>query len=283
MDLQADLAEPAVELLGRLAPNGVAVEMLNESVRVRAWLPEDEALPDRRRQLDEGLWHLGQIQPFPIPQFKLIEEEPWEVAWKKHYQPLEIGERLQILPSWMKQERGTRIPIYLEPGMAFGTGAHTTTRHCLEALELLVTKGDSVADLGCGSGILAIAAARLGAGEVVALDTDPQAVQLARENVLRNGVAERVRVVHGSMLELEGTSSKQLIVANIQASALEDFIQAGISHHLASGGRVVMSGILEDQLDSLVEKGNMHDLQVEQIIACVDWRSVVFELRSSCR
>jgi ribosomal protein L11 methyltransferase len=282
MDLQADLAEPAVKLLGRLAPNGVAVEMLDENVRVRAWLPDDGALPDRRRQLDEGLWHLRQIQPFPIPEYRLVEEEPWEVAWKELYQPLEIGERLQILPSWMKQEGGTRIPIYLEPGMAFGTGAHTTTRHCLEALELLVRKGDSVADLGCGSGILAIAAARLGAGEVVALDTDPQAVRLARENVLRNEVAGRVSVVHGSMAELEGASSKQLIVANIQASVLEDFIQTGISHYLTSGGRVVMSGILEDQLDSLVEKGNTDDLQVERVMETGDWRSVVFELRS-CR
>jgi ribosomal protein L11 methyltransferase len=282
MDLQADLAEPAVKLLGRLAPNGVAVEMLDENVRVRAWLPDDGALPDRRRQLDEGLWHLRQIQPFPIPEYRLVEEEPWEVAWKELYQPLEIGERLQILPSWMKQEGGTRIPIYLEPGMAFGTGAHTTTRHCLEALELLVRKGDSVADLGCGSGILAIAAARLGAGEGVALDTDPQAVRLARENVLRNEVAGRVSVVHGSMAELEGASSKQLIVANIQASVLEDFIQTGISHYLTSGGRVVMSGILEDQLDSLVEKGNTDDLQVERVMETGDWRSVVFELRS-CR
>ena len=282
MDLQADLAEPAVELLGRLAPDGVAVEMLDENVRVRAWLPDDDALLDRRRQLDEGLWHLSQIQPFPVPEFRLVEEEHWEVSWKEHYQPLEIGERLQILPSWMKQASGTRIPILLEPGMAFGTGAHTTTRHCLEALELLVAKGDSVADLGCGSGILAIAAARLGAGEVVALDTDAQAVQLARENVLRNEVEGRVRVVHGSMDELKGASSKQLIVANIQASVLEDFIQTGISHLLTSGGRVVMSGMLEDQLDSLVEKGNMDDLKVERIMETGEWRSVVFELRS-CR
>ncbi|MFQ5924321.1 MAG: 50S ribosomal protein L11 methyltransferase [Anaerolineales bacterium] len=282
LDLQADLAEPASELLGRVAPSGVAVEMLDESVRVRAWLPDDEALPDRRRQLDEGLWHLGQIQPFPIPEFKLVEEQPWEVAWKEHYQPLEIGERLQILPSWMKQERGTRIPIYLQPGMAFGTGAHTTTRHCLEALELLVTQGASVADLGCGSGILAIAAALLGASEVAALDTDQQAVQLARKNVLRNQLAERVRVVHGSIAELEGASSKgsfELIVANIRASVLEDFIQTGTSHHLTSGGRVVMSGILEDQLDSLVKKGKMDDLQVERIMATGDWRSLVFSKR----
>ena len=279
MDLQADLAEPAAELLGRLAPNGVAVEMLDENVRVRAWLPDDGTLPDRRRQLDEGLWHLGQIQPFPTPEFKLVEEEPWEVVWKEHYQPLEIGERLQILPSWTKQVNGSRIPIYLQPGMAFGTGAHTTTRHCLEALELIVTEGDSVADLGCGSGILAIAAGRLGAGEVVALDIDQQAVRLARENVMRNHLAGRVRVVHGSMAELEDASPKQLILANIRASVLEDFIRTGISHHLRSGGHVVMSGILEDQLDSLVEMGKIENLQVERIIATRKWRSVIFSKR----
>lgn len=282
MELQADLAEPAAELLGRVAPNGAAIEMLEGSVRVRAWLPDDEALPGRRRQLDEGLWHLGQIQPFPKPNFKFVEEQPWEVAWKEHYQPLEIGERLQILPSWMKQTSSARIPIYLEPGMAFGTGAHTTTRHCLEALEQLVKEGHLVADLGCGSGILAIAAARLGAGEVVALDLDPNAVQLAGENAKRNGVADRIRVLQGSISALEQLDLKsgfQLIVANIRASVLEDFIQAGISHYLMAGGQLVMSGILQDQLDSLVEKGKLADLEMERVLATSDWRTVVFSKR----
>jgi len=282
LELQADLAEPAAELLGRVAPNGAAIEMLEGSVRVRAWLPDDEALPGRRRQLDEGLWHLGQIQPFPKPNFKFVEEQPWEVAWKEHYQPLEIGERLQILPSWMKQKSSARIPIYLEPGMAFGTGAHTTTRHCLEALEQLVKEGHLVADLGCGSGILAIAAARLGAGEVVALDLDPNAVQLAGENAKRNGVAVRIRVLQGSISALEQLDLKsgfQLIVANIRASVLEDFIQAGISHYLMAGGQLVMSGILQDQLDSLVEKGKLADLEMERVLATSDWRTVVFSKR----
>jgi len=166
--------------------------------------------------------------------------------------------------------------------MAFGTGAHTTTRHCLEALELHVTTDDFVADLGCGSGILAIAAARLGAGRVVALDIDPQAVKLARENVLRNGVADRVRVTLGSMAELEtagGSRGFDLIVANIRASVLEDLIQTGVSGYLASGGRVVMSGILEDQLDSLIDRGNRGGLLVERTLATGDWHSVVFDRR----
>lgn len=279
LDLHADLAEPAAELLGRIAPNGAAVEMLEEGVRVRAWLPDDDALPARRKQLEEGLWHLSQIQPFPDPDFKFVEEEPWEVAWKEHYQPLEIGERLQILPSWMEPEDDERIPILLEPGMAFGTGAHTTTRHCLEALEDLVTQGISIADLGCGSGILAIAAAQLGAGKVVALDIDGQAVKLAQENALRNGVADRMRVLEGSLAELDDAGDIDgfdLIVANIRASVLEDFIQSGIARHMADGGRLVMSGILEDQLDSLLEKARRGDLQVERVVEAGDWRSVVF-------
>jgi len=282
MDLDSDLAEPAAEILSRVAPNGVAVEMLPVGVRVRAWLPEDEALPDRRRRLDEGLWHLGQIQSFPDPHYKLIEEEPWETSWNEHYQPLEIGERLQILPSWMKQEGNSRIPIYLEPGMAFGTGSHTTTRHCLEAMELLIAAGDLVADLGCGSGILAIAAARLGAGRVVALDIDEQAVRLARENVQRNGVADQVRVTNGSISELERAGAArgfELILANIRASVLEDLIQAGVSRQLTSDGRIVMSGILDDQIQSLVDLGNSGGLLLERTMESGDWRSVVFARR----
>ncbi len=283
MDLDADLAEPAAELLGRIAPNGAAVEMLDEGVRVRAWLPDDDELAARKQQLEEGLWHLSQIQRFPEPAYKFIEEEPWEITWNEHYQPLEIGKQLQIVPSWMEPENAERIPIILEPGMAFGTGAHTTTRHCLEALEILVMDGISVADLGCGSGILAIAAARLGAGLVVALDIDAQAVKLAQENVLRNGVEDRVQVLDGSLAELRTVGEGHgfgLIVANIRASALEDFIQSGISRDLADGGRIVMSGILEEQLDSLLEKAKMGDLQTERVMKEGDWRSVVFSKRS---
>jgi len=283
MELQADLAEPAAELLGRIAPNGAAVEMLDEGVRVRAWLPDDDELAARKQQFEEGLWHLGQIQPFPEPAYKLIEEEPWEITWNEHYQPLEIGKQLQIVPSWMEPENAERIPIILEPGMAFGTGAHTTTRHCLEALEPLVMDGISVADLGCGSGILAIAAARLGAGLVVALDIDAQAVKLAQENVLRNDVEDRVQVLEGSLAELRSVGKGHgfgLIVANIRASALEDFIQSGISRDLADGGWIVMSGILDEQLDSLLEKAKLGYLQTEQVIEAGDWRSVVFSKRS---
>lgn len=282
MELNADLAEPAAELLGRIAPNGAAVEMLDEGVRVRAWLPDDDELADRKRRLEEGLWHLGQIQPFPEPVYKLIEEEPWEITWNEHYQPLEIGEQLQIVPSWMEPEDDVRIPIILEPGMAFGTGAHTTTRQCLEALELLVEDGISVADLGCGSGILAIAAARLGAGEVVALDIDAQAVALAQENVLRNGVGDRVQVLEGSLAELRSVAEGhdfELIVANIRASVLEDFIQDGIARELTAGGRIVMSGILDEQLDSILEKAMSGSLQIEQVMQAGDWRSVVFSKR----
>ncbi len=282
MELHADLAEPAAELLGRIAPNGAAVEMLDEGVRVRAWLPDDDELADRKRRLEEGLWHLGQIQPFPEPVYKLIEEEPWEITWNEHYQPLEIGEQLQIVPSWMEPEDDVRIPIILEPGMAFGTGAHTTTRQCLEALELLVEDGISVADLGCGSGILAIAAARLGAGEVVALDIDEQAVALAQENVLRNGVGDRVQVLEGSLAELRSVAEGhdfELIVANIRASVLEDFIQDGIARELTAGGRIVMSGILDEQLDSILEKAMSGSLQIEQVMQAGDWRSVVFSKR----
>ena len=279
MELHADLAEPAAELLGRIAPNGAAIEMLDEGVRVRAWLPDDNELAARKQQLEEGLWHLSQIQPFPEPDLRFVEEEPWEVSWKEHYQPLEIGQRLQILPSWMEPEDDARIPIFLEPGMAFGTGAHTTTRHCLEALERLVTDGISVADLGCGSGILAITAARLGASEVVALDIDAQAVALAQENAQRNGVGDRVKVLEGSLAELRSVYEDhtfELIVANIRASVLEDLIQSGISQDLTAGGQIVMSGILEEQLDSILEKAKSGGLQTEQVMQTGDWRSVVF-------
>ena len=160
------------------------------TVIVKTYLPLDGTAGEAQRRLEEGLWHLGQIYPIPDPVIRELAEEDWAEAWKQQYHLLRVGRRIVIVPAWEAYAPAPgEVVIRLEPGMAFGTGLHPTTRLCLEALEAHLAPGCTVLDVGTGSGVLAIAAAKLGARSVLALDADPVAVSVARENVALNGVA----------------------------------------------------------------------------------------------
>ncbi len=192
VSVQADgeAAEALVEVFDRLGEGGAVVETLLHSdesphagepvVNVKTYLPANGTSPQRQRQIEEALWHLSQLYPVPPPQFRELAEEDWADAWKKGYSVQHIGQRIVVVPSWEPHvARDDEIVLQLDPGMAFGTGLHPTTRMCLQALEAWVQAGDHVLDVGTGSGILAIAAARLGAERVTGIDLDPVAAQVA--------------------------------------------------------------------------------------------------------
>lgn len=254
--VENEIAEAVAGVLSRYAQQGVAIEAGPDGwdagpVVVRAYLPADDDLPINRRHVEEALWHMGRIQPIPAPTFRIVAEEDWAEAWKERLTVMHIGQRLVIRPSWLEYTPAAdEIVIQLDPGMAFGTGLHPTTRMCLAALEELVQPGMGVLDLGCGSGILAIAAARLGARHVLAVDNDPVAVQTARENVAANGVHQIVNVVHGSLAEAAG--NYDLVVANILARTIAEMIQEGLAKHVDAGGTIVASGILEGQEQEII-------------------------------
>jgi ribosomal protein L11 methyltransferase len=169
-------------------------------VILRTYLPLDAQVAETRRQIEQALWHLGQIRPVGPLETRALADEDWENAWKQHYQVQRIGERTVIVPSWLEYTpQPDDIVLQLDPGMAFGTGLHPTTQLCLRQLEHLARPGQATLDLGTGSGILAIAAAKLGATPILALDNDPIAVQVAGANVTRNGVAQTVQVALGSL------------------------------------------------------------------------------------
>ncbi len=171
-----------------------------QSVILRTYLPLDAQVAEIRQQIEQALWHLGQIRPIGPLETRALDNEDWEHAWKQHYQVQRIGARTVIVPSWLEyMPQPDDIILQLDPGMAFGTGLHPTTQLCVRQLEHLARPGQSVLDLGTGSGILAIAAAKLGAAPILALDNDPIAVQVARDNVARNGVAHAVQVALGSL------------------------------------------------------------------------------------
>ncbi len=196
-----------------------------------------------------------QIPPLAAPVVEPLAEEDWATAWQHYYHPLRIGRRLVIKPRWeaWPPEDGSLtahcddIVIELDPQMAFGTGTHPCTQLCLEATETLVATGDIVADVGCGSGILSIAAARLGAKQVVAVDNDPVAAEIAAQNVKHNGVGGQVRVVIAE--GLSGIPEDfNLIVANINPATISSLARE-LASHLLPGGHLVASGIVVEQAD----------------------------------
>lgn len=255
------------ELLGTLTRGGYAVDdpqdILDNQARgdweindlvagdpawvtVRGWLAEAGDLEQSRLVLDQGLGSiramgLGEIN---VPAYGWVQEEDWANAWRAYFKPFRQGERLVVIPSWETYDlQPGDLPLYLDPGMAFGTGTHTTTSLCLRWLERLVRPGDRVLDVGTGSGILAIASARLGAGEVVALDIDPVAVGVARENAAKNEVAIDVRA--GSLDRLEPEEA-DLVIANIIASVIIDMLPE-IAARMKKGGRLLASGIITEK------------------------------------
>jgi len=276
-----EAAEAVAEVLARFAPRGVAVEAGPEGigagpVTVRAYLPTDDRTPQIRRRVEEALWHLGQLLPIPEPTFRPVAEADWAEAWKARLRVLHIGRRVVVRPSWLPYApQGDEVVVVLDPGMAFGTGLHPTTQMCLMALEAHLRPGMRVLDLGTGSGILAVAAARLGAGSVLALDTDPQAVAVARENVSRNGVADRVRVAKGSLDQADGLFG--LVLVNILAEVILRLAREGLGEQLAPGGMLMAAGLTADQEKEVAEALQHVGLTVVGRRQMEDW--VALEVR----
>jgi ribosomal protein L11 methyltransferase len=276
VDVDAEAAEAVADVLSRFAPGGVAVEVAETGgdVTVKAYLPVGPDTPHVQNQLAQALWHLGQIYPVPAPAFSVIVEADWADAWKEHFHPLRVGQRIVIKPTWREFETAPDdVLIELDPGMAFGTGLHPTTQMCLMALEEEVRPGMHVLDLGAGSGILTLAAAKLGAGAVLALDTDPVAVAATQENVQRNGVAELVTVALGSLDQATGTYD--LIVVNILAEVIVALAREGLAERVRPGGRWVTAGIIEPQVTEVVAALEAAGLQVTERRRIADWVALI--------
>lgn len=282
-----EAAEAIAEVFNRLGEGGAVFETLIHQddsayagqpvVSVKTYLPAGggEAAP-RRRQIEEALWHLSQLYPIPAPAIRELGEEDWSEAWKKGYSIQHIGQRLVVAPSWEPYTpQHDEIVVRMDPGMAFGTGLHPTTRLCLIALERWVRAGDRVLDVGTGSGILAIAAARLGARQVSGVDLDPVAVQVARENVQLNHVAAHVAIEEGSLETLNPTPrSFDRIVVNILADVITTLTPALVTC-LRPAGTLIASGIIEEYADRVVEAFEAAGLRVVERRQEKDWVALI--------
>lgn len=291
LTVNGELAEAVADVLGRFAPNGVVTEQgvafLNEedegtptgSITVRAYLPADEELEETRRRLEEALYYLSRIQPLPSPTYTFIRDQNWMEAWKTRYQPIPIGQRLMILPAWMELEDPARLAVRIEPGMAFGTGTHPSTQLCLELLETVFAQEAAprtVIDVGCGSGILSIAALRLGAEFALGVDIDPAAILNSRENAERNGIPEQAFALGtGSVEEIRAgkfpLASAPLVLANILAPVLVRLFEAGLADLVTPGGALILAGILEHQAGEVLAAAEKHGLRLAQRRQMHDW------------
>ena len=204
-----------------------------------------------------------------------VNEEDWATAWKKYYHPVKISERFTIVPTWEDYTPVStdELIIELDPGMAFGTGTHPTTVMCLQALEKVVKQGDSVVDVGTGSGVLSVGAALLGASQVHALDLDLVAVNAAKENVELNKVDHVVEVFHGNLLDTVKEPA-DVVVANILAEIIMTFTDDAFSI-VKPGGYFVTSGIIgakkEDVKNALIASG----FEIEEVLMMEDWVAII--------
>jgi ribosomal protein L11 methyltransferase len=291
--VDGEMAEAVAEVLGRYIPDGIVIESTavkagpaDENgqtvgpLRVCGYIPVDDQLEETQQRIEQGLWYLGRISPLPQPDFKLIKEVNWMEAWKEHYHPIPIGRKLIILPAWINPEGQDRIPIRIELGMAFGTGTHPTTQLCLALIEdffinMEIQPGLRVIDIGCGSGILSIAALKLGAEKALGVDTDREAIRASGDNAAINNVSSQLELGIGSVKEVRtgifGIQTAQLVLANILAPVLVELLNQGLGELVTPAGWLILSGILAEQSIEVESALKVHGYTLIRKSQMGDW------------
>lgn len=284
-------------MLRRYIPDGVAIEstaIVSSAddaegqpagpLRVFGYLPVDQNLEATRQQLGQALWYLGRIRPLPEPHTREIEDQNWAESWKQHYQPIAIGSSLLIVPAWLQAEDHSRIPIRIDPGMAFGTGTHPSTQLCLEILESLALRAAipwEMIDLGCGTAILAIAGLKLGAAHVLAVDSDPQAVAAASQNLLVNAITAGVELGTGSLADIRAGAfsirQAPVVLVNILAPVIVRLLDEGLAQLLAEDGNLVLAGILAEQAAEVRAAAQRNSLELVEQRQLEDWVALVYQ------
>ena len=239
--------------------------------RIKCYLPDE----------DEGWNVLQRIRAaYEGVSVSYIADSDWENNWREYYKPIEVGEKLVVVPEWEETPESGRIPLRLDPGLIFGTGSHATTRMCLTALERLTAPGMRVLDLGCGSGILGIGALLLGAERCLGCDVDPKAPDVATANAALNGFgADRFRVFAGDLLADAGLRRElgthyDLVLANIVSDVIIP-LSAFARSFMAEGGAFVCSGIIEGRQDEVRAALEKNGFTVERHLCEEEWHCFV--------
>lgn len=247
---------------------------------VKAYFSEEDNIEEVLKYIDERLSELKEMG-INLGEGKLesekVHEEDWANNWKKYYKPSKVGEKIVVKPIWEEyEEKDGELVVNLDPGMAFGTGTHETTRMCIQSLEKYVKEESVVFDVGCGSGILAIAAAKLGAKKAVGVDLDPVAVESSLENVQYNNL-DNIEILHGNLVEvIEGKAD--VVVANILAEII-CILTDDVKRVLKQNGYFITSGIIHDRVDMVVDKLEASGFEVIEKNRDGEWNCIVAKLK----
>lgn len=261
----------------QMAPMGfVADELLQkqgDDISIHIYLPPERPAQEVTALLQSRLEDAG--VPFTIS-CTFVQQEDWQNSWKAYYHPMDIGQRLTLCPAWETVQRTDRAILKLDPGMAFGTGTHETTALCLEALDALVRDGMQVLDIGCGSGILGIAACLLGAKSALGIDIDPVAVRTANENAQLNDMLGPFTAVQGDLAQ-QANGKYDLVFANILAGAIIS-LAPSVPPLLAENGVFIASGIIEEKEEMVCEALAGAGLKVSSIRRDGGWVCILAAL-----
>ena len=269
-----ELVEPVSYLFWRYGRTVSIEEVGNGEVLMGTYLTSTSK--KRRAHIEVGLRLVGTIMDIEGPYVQELDEVEWTDAWKDHFSLLRIGDNIVIKMPWMDfYPKSHEVVIDIEPGLAFGTGYHPTTQMCLTLIDELIVSNAFVLDVGAGSGILSVAASKLGAGAVVALDVDPEAMKVARKTMATNGLKGKIRMIQGT-LPNKAISKKgfDLVVANISAEVIGQLGQE-LWSVLKPSGRLVVSGFLDTQEHDLMRRLQCVGLVLQERRQISDWVSFI--------
>jgi len=253
-----------------------SVLTIEEGAMVKGYFKDSENFMNTLNYIKESVDKLGEFgfdKGEGIVTYHKVNEDDWANNWKQYYKPTKVGEHIVVKPTWEDyEEKPGEVVVELDPGMAFGTGTHETTRMCIKALEKKVEKDTTVFDIGTGSGILSIAAAKLGAKQVVGVDLDPVAVESAKKNLEFNKV-NNIQILYGDLMEVvEGKAN--IVVANILADIIM-FLSEGVRAFIEDEGYFIASGILNTQRDKVTDKLKALDFKIEEVMEDGEWICII--------
>jgi ribosomal protein L11 methyltransferase len=297
VDVDSEAVEAVSELFGRYGFNeGVAIEepyiqdedgdnleiALDKPFTIHTYVSEADFRPEIIEEMRQALYFLGQLRGVSDVRVSTLAEQDWANAWKEHFQVHRIGERVVIRPPWREYEpQGEDIVVVMDPGMAFGTGLHPSTKLSMLGTEEVVKPGDTVLDVGTGSGILAIAAVKLGAAKADTVDVENVAVAATRENAERNDVADRIAVELGSVGPGQPFWGQQydVVLANIIARVLIELAEAIVAH-TRPGGHMVLAGIIESREQDVIDAFTAAGAEIINRRFQDDWVSLVLRRKA---
>jgi len=291
IEVPYEFLEPVAELFRRYGKGGVAIEEAGgwdpdigetqpprPSAILRTYMPQTLGFRSNREIVHIGIELISKLTDLPPLEEREIEEREWEDAWKAHFTPLRVGKRLLIQPPWHRDSAGPDdVVIEIDPGLAFGTGHHPTTQRTLEGMERLLKPGDNVLDVGSGSGILSVGAAKLHAGKVIGVELDKIALKVGRANLRANGVSGKVRFYGGTLPNEhipEGWAD--LVLANVNSVALGK-LASELHRAMKPGGWLVGAGILEERRDDVEQAFDKAGLAIQEYICDGDWVCILVQ------